>query len=157
MLATMPPPSFHFAVSFDGSSVDSSFQEVSGLKAQWTTEDVAEGGQNRFVHRLPLRTSYTNAVLKRGVVVGGSPLAGWLAQSFRADFAVQPVVTRSVVILLLDGGGKPLVKWWLAGAYPVSWDHSPLSSTENNLLIETIELSYAFFERTIVGEGSHAA
>ena len=144
-----PPPAFHFAVSIGANHTESSFQEVSGLKAEWTSEEVKEGGQNRFVHRLPLRTHYTNVRLKRGVVVGASPLAGWLTKSFRADFSTAGVETRNVVILLLDARHRPIVKWWLASAYPVSWEHSDLSSTENNLLVETVELSYAFFERSL--------
>ena len=142
-----PPASFHFSVSFTGSLEESSFQEVSGLKAEWTTQDVAEGGQNRFVHRLPLRTRYSNVLLKRGVVIGDSKLAKWLGGAFSANFASSRVVTKSLVILLLNEVQKPIVKWWLAGAYPISWDHSPLNATESNLLIETIELSYSFFER----------
>jgi phage tail-like protein len=144
-----PPASFHFAVSLSGNWLESSFQEVSGLKAEWTTEDVREGGQNRFVHRLPLRTRYSNVVLKRGVVLTPSPLAEWLKKSFRANFSSARVETKSVIILLLNSKRIPVLKWWLAGAYPVSWDHSPLASMENNLLIETIELSYAFFERSM--------
>jgi phage tail-like protein len=144
-----PPASFHFAVSVAGDQSESSFQEVSGLKAEWTTEEVKEGGQNRYVHRLPLRTHYSNVILKRGVLLRSSPLATWLTRSFRADFSTAPVTTTNLVVLLLNAQHKPILKWWLAGAYPVSWDHSTLSAMESNLLVETIELSYSFFERSI--------
>lgn len=144
-----PPAAFHFSVSLGADRAESSFQEVSGLKAEWTTEEVKEGGQNRFVHRLPLRTRYSNVVLKRGVVLRTSALATWLTRSFRADFSGSPVKTTNLVVLLLNAQQQPILKWWLAGAYPVSWDHSTLSSMESNLLVETIELSYAFFERSI--------
>jgi phage tail-like protein len=143
-----PPAAFHFAVSFSGSTEDSSFQEVSGLKVRWTTQNVEEGGENRYVHKLPLRTEYSNVILKRGVVVRGSPLAEWLAESFRGNFTVRPVRARTIVILLLNEIDAPILKWSLAQAYPVSWDHSNLASMESNLLIETIELSCAYFERT---------
>jgi len=144
-----PPAAFHFSVSLGADRAESSFQEVSGLKAEWTTEEVKEGGQNRFVHRLPLRTRYSNVLLKRGVVLRTSALATWLTRSFRADFSSSPVKTTNLVVLLLNAQQQPILKWWLAGAYPVSWDHSTLSSMESNLLVETIELSYAFFERSI--------
>ena len=142
-----PPPAFCFDLSFDGSSVDASFQEISGLKVEWTSEEVAEGGQNRFVHKLPLRVRHSNLVLKRGVARRQSALAAWLKTSFQGSFVAQPAQAKNVIVKLLDGGKRPLVKWTLTGAYPVSWDHSPLNSTESSLLIETIELSCRYFER----------
>jgi phage tail-like protein len=57
-------------VKFDGLSeeTDTRFQEVTGLTATVSTEDVEEGGQNRFVHKLPKGTSYDNLILKRGII-----------------------------------------------------------------------------------------
>jgi phage tail-like protein len=142
-----PPAAFCFDLSFDGSGADASFQEISGLKVEWTSEEVEEGGQNRFVHKLPLRVRHSNLVLKRGVALQQSPLSAWLKTSFRGSFVAQPAQTKNVVVKLLDGRKRPLVKWSLTGAYPVSWDHSPLNSTESSLLVETMELSCRFFER----------
>ncbi len=142
-----PPPSFRFRLLLNGSRDDGSFQEISGLKVEWTTEDVAEGGQNRFVHRLPLRTKYGNALLKRGVVLKGSAMADWFAGGLSANFLSKPVEPRTATILLLDAAGGTLVEWTLVRAVPVSWEHSALSASENNLLIETLELSYDFFNR----------
>ena len=142
-----PPPAFCFDLSFDGSRVDASFQEISGLKVEWTTEDVEEGGQNRFVHKLPLRTRHSNLVLKRGVVRRTSALADWLKTAFQANFAAAPAQPKTVVVKLLDGKKRPIVKWTLTGAYPVSWDHSALNANESSILIETVELSCRFFER----------
>jgi len=149
-LFNLPPPSFYFSVSFDGDMRESSFQEVSGLKAEWKMQEVAEGGQNRFVHKLPTRTSYGNVRLKRGVVVYGSALALWLGKCFEADFVSKPVTKMDVIIQLLNGKGDPILKWTVFGAYPLSWDHSALSSQANNLLVETVELSCAYFEREAV-------
>ena len=142
-----PPPSFCFEVSFGRSRVDASFQEISGLKVEWTFEEVEEGGQNRFVHRLPKRTQHSNLVLKRGVVRRKSALADWLQTAFRGDFAADPVQAQDVMVKLLDGKRQPIVQWTLTGAWPVSWDHSPLKSTESDILVETVELSCRFFER----------
>lgn len=142
-----PPPSFCFAVVFGLNLIDTSFQEVTGLKAEWTTEDVEEGGQNRFVHRLPSRTKFSNVVLKRGVVRVTSPIAYWLSDCFRGDFISDPVEAKTVNVLLLDPRRRPLVQWALEGAWPVAWEHSGLDSMQNNLLVETVELSYRWFER----------
>ena len=58
-----------------------------------------------------------------------------------------PEMARELIILLLNRNLAPVFRWWVSGAYPVSWDHSTLNSMESNLLIESVELSYAFFER----------
>ena len=147
-LFSRPPAAFYFSVSFNGGTTDSSFQEVSGLKVEWEMQEVREGGQNRFTHKLPVRTKSSNVVLKRGAVLSGSPLANWLGDCFEADFSKPPIKTQNVVVQLLNAGGDPILKWWVLGAYPLSWDHSALSSMESNLLIETIELSCAFVERS---------
>jgi hypothetical protein len=51
-----PPTAFYFSVNFTGmmGTIDSSFQEVSGLKATFGVEERTEGGANRFVHRFRL-------------------------------------------------------------------------------------------------------
>jgi phage tail-like protein len=134
-------------LAFEESDVDASFQEISGLKTEWTTEEVAEGGVNRFVHRLPLRTKFGNLILKRGVLRGKSPLADWLNSSFAGDFAATLVDPRTIVVMLLDMWRRPIVAWTLFAAWPVSWDHSAMNSTGNDLMIETIELSCAWFKR----------
>jgi hypothetical protein len=64
-----PPPSFYFSVSVVGSAtpiamltkIDASFQEVSGIQAEFQTEEVVEGGENRFAHRLPTHSRYSNS------------------------------------------------------------------------------------------------
>jgi phage tail-like protein len=146
-LSFYPPRAFCFSFSLDGSSMDASFQEISGLKSEWTTEDVQEGGENGYVHRLPLRTKFGNLILKRGVVRRASPLANWLTASFAGNFLVHKVQVKTAIVMLLDAQSRPLVKWTLAGAYPVSWDHSILNASESALLIETIELSCRQFQR----------
>jgi phage tail-like protein len=49
-----PLPAFYFKVSLDGIMGNgTSFQEVRGIGSELHTEEAAEGGENRFVHRLP--------------------------------------------------------------------------------------------------------
>lgn len=146
----LPPRSFYFTFGLEGcDSTDASFQEISGLKAEWTTEEVTEGGQNSFVYRLPTRTKFSNLTLKRGVVRHGSNLAAWLSRSFSADFVSNRVEPKTAVVMLLDTFSRPHVAWTVVGAYPVSWDHSEMKSTDSGLMVETIELScYRFFRRT---------
>ena len=142
-----PPRSFCFALAFEDSDVDASFQEISGLKTEMTTQDVEEGGVNQYVHRLPLRAKYGNLILKRGLVRRQSPLADWLGAGFAGNYAASLVDPRTIVVMLLDMWRRPVVAWTLFGAYPVSWDHSAMNATDNGLMIETIEISCNWFKR----------
>jgi len=81
-LPEYPPPAFYFTARIGESTdgVDSSFQEVSGIGSEIETEDVAEEGENRFVHRLPKAVKHPLLVLKRGLAVESSPLIRWCRQ-----------------------------------------------------------------------------
>ena len=104
-----PPPGFYFTVLTPASlltSVDSSFQEVSGIEADFNVEEVAEGGENRFAHRLPRPARYPNLVLKRGVVTKGSALAEWVGGAIGSNLAT-PITPQPIVLQLLNRRGRP--------------------------------------------------
>jgi len=147
-----PPPAFYFSVNLMGlgfAGVDASFQEVSGIQVQFDVEKVAEGGENRFAYNLPQRARYSNLVLKRGIVVLGSPLALWAGATLGFPFSA-PVVPMGLMVTLLNENGNPLTAWAFVNAYPVRSEISTLNSMENRVLIETLELTYNYFQRVIV-------
>jgi phage tail-like protein len=141
-----PPTAFYFSVTFLGrDSIDSSFQEVSGLKATFGIEDRTEGGENRFVHRFPKPPKYSDLVLKR-CLVPNSKLDNWCSQALN-DNMFSP---RDIHISLLGAGDtKILASWNVIHAFPVSWELSALNNTTNELAIETLTLHYRHFKRTI--------
>lgn len=143
----VPPPVFAFRVDIDGAESDTSFQEVSGLEVQFETEEVVEGGQNRFVHKLPVRTKYSNLVLKRGVVTQASAFGGWVSRALSAGLVRQGGGAKTIGIKLINEKKQPLIAWNIFGAYPLRWEHTPLNAMGNDVLIETVELSYQFFQR----------
>src|SRR5690606_41130753 len=70
-----PQVGFHFLVVFElfpQLPNDFRFQEVSGLTVSMEMETIKEGGENRFVHQLPVRSTYNALVLKRGKFLGRS-------------------------------------------------------------------------------------
>lgn len=139
-----PPAGFYFDVYVEGimGVNEGSFQEVSGLSVKFGTEEVVEGGENRFVHRLPTPPKYENLVLKRGMLKGSS-LINWVRTSVeRFKF-----VPKMVVVKLLDATGKPLVSWSFSNAYPVSLRISEFKAQENALVVETLELSFDYFTK----------
>jgi phage tail-like protein len=49
---------------------------------------------------------------------------------------------------LLNDDGVPLATWNFANAYPVAIKMSEFKAQENGIAIETLELSFDYFERT---------
>lgn len=144
-----PPVAFHFRVAVGppskAATADASFQEVSGIQVQFGNEEVVEGGENRFSHRLPTAAKFANLVLKRGVVVKGSPLAKWVGATLGGNLS-KPIVPQDVTVSLLDEQHQPLMTWAFTNAYPLRWDISAMNAMENALLTETMELSYNYFQ-----------
>ncbi|WP_437316188.1 phage tail protein [Sorangium sp. So ce385] len=138
-----PPVGFHFKVEVLGlppSDNDVRFTEVSGLSLEMGTEEVAEGGENRFVQRYPTRTKYPELVLKRGLLVS-SEVTRWLRRCME-DYQITP---KNVDVKLLNEQHEPLMTWHVVGAYPTKWSVSDLSATNNAVVIESLQLYYRYF------------
>jgi len=139
-----PPVGFHFAVVFElfpQFPNDFRFQEVNGLKVTIETEDFKEGGENRFVHRLPVRTKYEDLVLKRGMFLG-SGIILW-ARNAIESFDFQPT---NLIISLLDEYHIPVTSWYVVNAYPVAWSITDLNAEQSKAVIESITLHYNYFK-----------
>ncbi len=143
----MPLPAFHFRVAIDGGGRDTSFTEVDGLVATLEVETVVEGGENRFVHRLPKPAARSNLVLKRGVAPLDSPLVSWCRETLESDLE-KPIELRSLDVHLLDENAAPVRSWSVVNAFPLKWTVDSFVSTKNEAAIESIELAYAFLNRT---------
>ncbi len=135
-----PPLGFHFKVEFSDFPGEYQFQSVSGLTVDVDTEDIAEGGENRFKHKVPVRTRYPNLVLKRGLLVD-SKVIKWCRDAVE-DFQFKPT---NLIVKLLNEKHEPLLSWNVVHAYPVKWSMSDFNAEENQLAIETLELSYNYF------------
>lgn len=149
--AIYPLPAFYFKVVVAGSPVDSetSFQEVRGIGAELDTEEVVEGGENRFVHRLPKAVKHPQLELKRGITAADSKLADWCRSIFESGWS-QPIKPALVTVYLLDENGNPARAWTFADAYPVKWEVDEFKSTKNEVAIESIVLSYTYSNSTSV-------
>ena len=143
MAGYYPPVSFHFKVEVLGLSPvshDVRFTEVSGLSVDLETEEVVEGGENRFVQKYPTRAKYPELVLKRGLLVD-SELLGWI-RSCIENLVIQP---KNVDIKLLNDEHQPLFTWHLVNAYPTKWSVGDLNAVNNAVSIETMQLFYQYF------------
>src|ERR1700694_4444117 len=135
-----PPVAFHFGVSLLGENDtpigtpnDASFQEVSGIRVEFGNEEVAEGGQNQFVDRLP----------------APAPFADWVSRTL-ASYLAKPIELRNLMVTLKNEIEKPLITWTFTNAYPVRWEVSPMNAMESAVFTETMELAYHYFEREVV-------
>jgi phage tail-like protein len=159
-----PPGAFYFTVKVLGTGtalawltdIDASFQEVSGIQAEWDIEEVAEGGENRFVHRLPRPAKYSNLVMKRGIVTQSSLLSEWFGLSIGSAMTL-PIIPQNLLVMLLNDSGWPTNAWIFVNAYPLRWDAGPFNSLENKVMIETLEFSYNYFQRINLNVAGAAA
>jgi phage tail-like protein len=153
MASYYPPVGFHFKVEFEGistSGADIRFQSVSGINASVpNSESYAEGGENRFTHRLPQRTSYENLVLKRGMLIG-SELIGWFKDAVDY-FQFSP---RDITVTLMNASHHPLEQWRFYNAWPTKWNIDGFDAEKGAIVLETVEFSYQYFERKEVNAKS---
>jgi phage tail-like protein len=164
--SNIPPPAFCFKVEFldlPKGTIDTYFQEVSGLSWEVETEDLPVGGINDYAIRLPRRIKYPNLVLKRGYITD-SPLFDWMESAIENYFvsnanpfgAAKTVinaaqgaigVTTDIVISLMNESRDPILRWKVSNAYPLKWNLSSFNAMENKYVVETIEFGYFFFKR----------
>ena len=138
-----PPVGFHFKVEvldLPPSDNDVRFTEVGGLSVELSTEEIAEGGENRFIQKYPMRPKYPELVLKRGLLTS-SEIVTWV-RSCVEDFKVEP---KNVDVKLLNEEHQPLLTWHVVKAYPVKWSVSDLNATNNTVVVESLQLYYQYF------------
>lgn len=142
-----PPGGFNFAVEiegFDPEGFDARFQEVQGLTMELEVENVEETGVNDTKYRIPVRTKYSNLVLKRGLITAGSDLADWCHDTIQ-DFMVKPIEPKNITVKLLDHQGETLMSWEFDTAIPVKWTISDFNAQQNSIVTETIEFAFNAF------------
>lgn len=143
MANNYPPVGFHFRVEVLGipkNDQDIRFTEVTGLSVEIGTEEIAEGGENRFIHKFPTRPKYPDLVLKRGLLKN-SEVMEWIKKSVN-DFTFSP---KNIDVTLLNEEHEPLLTWHLNNAYPTKWSVSDLNASNNAVVIESLQFYYQYF------------
>jgi phage tail-like protein len=139
-----PLTGFHFLVVFEifpQLPNDCRFQSVSGLTIDVNLDTYNEGGENRFVHRLPGRTRYTDLVLKRGMTLI-SGLTAWCIDAVE-NFNYQPT---NLIISLLNEEHLPVSSWYVTHAIPIKYDIAGLNAEQGQIVIESLTLRYEYFK-----------
>ena len=133
-----PFKNFSFLVEIDGVAA-AAFTSVSGLAAEVEVIEYRELGGPRSI-KLPGRFRYPNVTLRRGLTTSRDLWNWW--QTVR-DGTIQ---RRTVLIVLLDDSGQPVLRWSLREAWPVKWELSELDASKNEVAIETLELAHEGLE-----------
>ncbi|MBL4604558.1 MAG: phage tail protein [Flavobacteriaceae bacterium] len=139
--ANWPKPKFYFEVDLGDELKSVAFQEVSGLSKGG--EEVESGAENRFKYRLPALSNNQNLVLKRGIAPTGSKLIEWCSDTLNG---VSTIETKDVAVNLINEKGKIIMKWMFYKAYPIKYSISDLKSQEDEVLLETLEFAFTYFE-----------
>lgn len=141
-----PPVGFYFQVTIENETY--SFKEVSGISSEVSTEEITEGGENRFKYKVPTHVKYSNLELKRGIIPNNSKLKSWVTETLEVGLSSN-IIPKTVVVSLLNEKGTIVMSWTFVNAWPVSWNTSSLNNMTNEILIESLSLSYNYFETRI--------
>ncbi|MBX9243965.1 phage tail protein [Actinotalea ferrariae] len=140
-----PPSSARFTLSLDSGDVGT-FVEISGLAVTVEVEELVEGGQNDFTHRLPRGLKWQNVVLKRGLT-DPDVLLPWLAECAgpgveRAQDQGFRMPVRTATIAVHDSLGAPVRSWALEHAFPVRWTGPRFAAGASELASEELEVCH---------------
>jgi phage tail-like protein len=145
------PAGFRFEVRIATSAVvagvaaDASFEEVSGIAVDLA---VAEGGENRFAHRLPTPSKPANLMLKRGVMKASFLLAQWTTETVGKGLGAA-IQTQPLLVTLVDQAGAALVSWTFADAYPVKLTVAQFGFKDSDIAVDAVEFAYRSMERSV--------
>lgn len=134
-----------FLVEVDGEEVGR-FTEVQGLELSVEVEEIQEGGENFFVHKLPGRFSWPNLVLKRGITESNNLLA-WMDKTTSGGFesSGNKLERSTLAITLVSATGARLRSWNFEGAFAVKWSGPSFAASSDELASEELEIAHHGF------------
>jgi phage tail-like protein len=144
---TIDPPFVGKFIFKIGTLEIGSFTEVSGLSVQIDVEELAEGGQNAYTHKLLGRMKWPNIVFKRGLT-DPDTLFKWILQFSGDGFTGAGNRTGEGAdgsISVLKANGTPFRTWSLMGVKPVKWTGPRLSASSRDLAVEELEVCHSGF------------
>jgi phage tail-like protein len=134
----MPDPqyglSLRFKVVIDSQADLGAWTKCEGLGFEYATEEIKEGGNNAYSHRLPGQVKLQPIKLTRPVDKFTGVVATWIASVGLLPRRANAVIT------VLDTNGTPVFVWRLAGVYPVKWTGPTFDVGSNTVAMETLEL-----------------
>ena len=129
------------------------FQTVSGIQASMEPQTVVSGGINNRQYKLPTTTTYSDLVLKRGIVKKSSSMGKWCRTFLINDISYYDVERKTINVMLMDADqDNVLMTWSFFDCYPKSIEIGEFNAEASELAVETLTLCYSHFNRDIAGE-----
>ncbi|WP_326853344.1 phage tail protein [Actinocrinis sp.] len=145
-----------FAVTFtsaDGKDITNlgEWSSCKGLKVEFKTETVKQGGVYDHEVKLPSQVTYSPVILERAMEQQNSQrLQAWLGRLVTNwmnydESKKYPYPMGHVTIVLQDAHQRPVASWTLDHAYPASWSGPTLDAKGNTVALETLTLEHQGF------------
>lgn len=134
----MPYLGAHFTLSVGLHSMN--FSKCAGLAGDVGVEEYPEGGENRFTHRLPTRTSFPNLVLTQGVGAS-TELWTWFLH-YRATGRVVPRDGQVVLMSYVAGALVPVRVWAFTRGWAVKLTGPDLDAQSSSVAVESLEIAH---------------
>jgi phage tail-like protein len=140
-----PPTASRFLFEVDGVEIGI-FREVTGLQVTIGIEEINEGGQNGYVHKLPGRMSWPHVIFRRGMTESDA-LFTWMNKSSGEGFAgnANKLVRSTGAVTAIDASGTRLRSWDFADVFPVRWKGPDFETNSNDPLEEELEVAHHGF------------
>ncbi|MDR0982058.1 MAG: phage tail protein [Culturomica sp.] len=140
------PISFYFQVQFQNGNkkMNIKFREVSGLQVSRQSTSLDRGGDNENRVQIPDSFTHTNVVLKRALEPLDEEFTIWVKKSMSL---YEKIETMNMMIFLMNSHCEAVACWFCGNAYPVKWEISSFDAMRSELAIESLEMSYEYFER----------
>jgi phage tail-like protein len=157
-----PLPNYRFQVSLESTDpyrppsvtdapkvvLVGAFCDVTGLSGELEVLAHPEGGQNAFVHQLPVRHTWGRLTLKKGVVLDRI-LWDWFDKGLTGSLGAR----RDGSVSLLTPDGRLAITWEFRAALAAKWTGPELSARDGAIAIETLEIVHQGL-RQAVAEGA---
>ncbi|MCP4142903.1 MAG: phage tail protein [Chloroflexi bacterium] len=142
-LEEYPIANYAFTIKIGDSPV-ALFQKVSGMTVQRSIDELTEGGFNEYTFEFPREFGYNHIIFESGLS-SSDFFYKWMMYGKEQGFAM-----GKGFVLEQKFPDKPAdtpKSWTFDGAFPVRWTISDLDITNSNtIVIETLELSFNFFQ-----------
>lgn len=151
------PIANRFLFELDGVEIGV-FRELRGLEVTIAVEEIREGGQNGFAHRVPARMTWPNVIFRRGITEGNL-LFEWLQKSSGEGFAGSgnKLVRSTGAVTAIDHLGNRLRAWELIDVFPVRWKGPDFSAESTAPLEEELEITHHGFRAKDINAGAGAS
>jgi len=136
--STWPLPKFRFEVDLGTGLSGIQFQEVSGMDVENQVIEYRKSNSPLFsTIKMPGVGKYGNVTMKKGVFANDNTFWNWHNQ-----ISMNTIQRRTILIKLLDESGHVTMQWQLNNAWPTKITSTDLKSDENEVAIDTIEISH---------------